>query len=81
MNEEKRREYEAREKAIRDYDWQMESRWRKGHKEGLEQGLELGMEQEIDTGMERKLVELVCRKLRKGKGAEEIAEDLDENLE
>ncbi len=77
MDKEKRREYEAREKAIRDYNWQMESRWRQGHEEGMEQGLELG----IGTGMEKKLVEQVCRKLQKGKGAQEIAEDLDEDLE
>ncbi|MCI9132652.1 MAG: Rpn family recombination-promoting nuclease/putative transposase [Lachnospiraceae bacterium] len=68
MDKEKRREYEAREKAIRDYNWQMESRWRQGHEAG------------VDVGMEKKLIEQVCRKLQKGKGAEEIAEDLDEDL-
>jgi len=30
-DDQKRLEYEAREKAIRDYNWQMKSNWRSGH--------------------------------------------------
>ena len=33
-DEEKRLEYEAREKAIRDYNWQMKSNYRQGRQEG-----------------------------------------------
>ena len=36
-DEEKRLEYEAREKAIRDYEWQMECKWRAGVLQGMEQ--------------------------------------------
>jgi len=38
-DEEKRLEYEAREKAIRDYNWQMKSNWRSGHEEGIKEGI------------------------------------------
>ena len=43
-DEEKRLEYEAREKAIRDYNWQMESNWKAGHKAGILQGINQGVE-------------------------------------
>lgn len=46
--------------------------WEEGKKEGIKQG--------IHAGMESKLVEQVCRKLRKGKEAEAIAEELEEDL-
>ena len=35
----------------------------------------------IERGIEQKLVSLICRKLRKGKDAETIANELEENLE
>jgi hypothetical protein len=44
MDKEKRREYEAREKAIRDYNHQMYH----AEKRGLEEGMKLGLEQGID---------------------------------
>lgn len=34
----------------------------------------------IQSGMQRKLVEMICKKLRKGRSPERIAEDLDEEL-
>lgn len=44
-DEEKRLEYEAREKAIRDYNWQMECKWRAGHEAGVQQGIQQGIQQ------------------------------------
>lgn len=45
--------------------------------EAREQGLEEGREQ----GSKQRLVNQICRKLRKGKDPEEIAEDLEEKLD
>ena len=42
---------------------------------GEEIGKEIGMSQ----GQDKKLVEIVCRKLRKGKSIENIAYELEEN--
>ncbi len=44
-------------------------------REGIEIGKEIGMSQ----GQDKKLVEIVCRKLRKGKSIENIAYELEEN--
>lgn len=49
--------------------------------QGLEQGLEQGLQQGLQQGILQKRVELVCRKLRRGKGAEQIAEELEERAE
>ena len=58
-DEEKRREYEQREKNIRDYNSQMKSATRRGceigFKRGLEEGLQEGKEQGIQEG-KRKII-------------------------
>jgi flagellar biosynthesis/type III secretory pathway protein FliH len=56
-DEQKRLEYEARQKAIRDYNSQMRSNWEDGHEAGLSEGLELGTERGIEIGTERGTVE------------------------
>lgn len=43
-DEKKRREYQAREDAIRDYNWQMKTNFRRGVREGMERGIAQGME-------------------------------------
>ena len=68
-DEEKRLEYEAREKAIRDYNWQMESNWNAGHNAGVQQGIE------------QRNISLVCKKLLKGQSVEQIADALEETVE
>ena len=68
-DEEKRLEYEAREKAIRDYNWQMESNWNAGVKQGISIGISQGR------------VSLVCKKLLKGQSVEQIADALEETVE
>lgn len=70
---------EAIEVSIFEYDEEKELRlFGEAEREtGREEGLEQGLEQ----GQLKKLVDMVCRKLRKGKLAEVIAEDLEEDLE
>lgn len=57
----------------------------KGRAEGMEEGLAKGhakgMEEGLAKGEEIKLIQLVVKKLRKGKSAEEIADDLEESME
>ena len=72
-DEQKRLEYEAREKAIRDYNWQMKSNWNAGHNAGVKQGIGIG----ISQGR----VSLVCKKLLKGQSVEQIADALEETVE
>lgn len=50
---EKRLEYEAREKAIRDYNQVMYEAQTRGLKEGLEQGMKEGLEQGMKQGMKQ----------------------------
>lgn len=59
------------------YEYDEELHRRTLYEEGVEDGEERGREQ----GADMKLISQVCRKLRKGKGAEEIADDLEEELE
>lgn len=52
-------------------------RYREGVEDGEERGMELGMER----GEELKIIELIRRKIQKGKSAEIAAEELEEPLE
>lgn len=63
-------EYEARERAIRDYNSQMNSALKRGMQKGIEKGIEKGREQTLEY--------LIRKKLDKGKNLSEIAEDLEE---
>ena len=49
-DEQAKLEYEAREKAIRDYNSQMNSALRRGMRKGIEQGMEQGLAQGIEQG-------------------------------
>lgn len=51
-----------------------------GMKKGRESGIKAGMEQGMERGSEMKLVALICKKLKKGKTPEVIAEELEEDL-
>lgn len=68
-DEKKRLEYEAREKAIRDYNSQIQA--------SREEGLAIG----VERGEQRKAVSIITNMLRKGKSLEEIADMTGENLE
>lgn len=49
-DEQAKLEYEAREKAIRDYNSQMNSALRRGMRKGIDQGMEQGLAQGIEQG-------------------------------
>lgn len=51
-DEKKRREYQAREDALRDYNWQMKTSWRRGVREGKEMGRQEGLLEGRQTGIE-----------------------------
>ena len=80
-DEKKRLEYEAREKAIRDYNSQMlelkEEGRKEGRKEAIKEGIAIGAEQ----GEQRKAASIITNMLRKGKSPEEIADMTGEDLE
>ena len=74
-------EYEAREKAIRDYNSQMNSALRRGMRKGIEQGMEQGLAQGIEQGKKS----LIQTMLKNGTSPELISHqtglDLSEILE
>ena len=73
VDEKKRLEYEAREKAIRDYHSQMQGMREEGFAEGKEQGKK--------AGEMRKATNIITNMRRKGKSPEEIADLTGEELE
>jgi len=52
-----------------------------GRTEGREQGMAEGKEQGMVQGEEYKLTEMVCKKLKKGKAPETIADELEETID
>lgn len=74
-DEQKRLEYEAREKAIRDYDWGLKSSWMDGHTAGHAVGRELGLAEGIGKGI--KLTKRVLELEAQGMQTEEIAAELE----
>lgn len=65
----KRLIYEARQKAIYDYNTQVYSNWHSGYAQGEE------------NGEEKKLIEQICKKMKKNLSAKEIANILEEDEE
>ncbi len=53
----------------------------RGMERGMKQGMEQGMAQGMAQGMTAHLVDLVCRKLTKGKTLEETADELETDIE
>lgn len=88
-NEEKRLLYEARQKALNDYNTQMYSNWhdgysegeKRGYREGEKQGYKEGEKEGYKEGEEKKLIGLICKKMKKNCSAEEIADLLEEDKE
>lgn len=64
----KRLIYEARQKAIYDYNTQVYSNWHSGYEQGEK------------NGEEKKLIEQICKKMKKNLSAEEIANILEEDV-
>lgn len=65
-DEEKRLEYEARQKAILDHNYLMQYNWEEGYAQGEEKG------------EERKLIELISKKMKKGCSVPQIVDMLEE---
>ena len=65
-DDKKRIEYEAREKAIRDYNALMNSAKRRGHLEGREEGLKEGMKEGLKEGMEKGMEKGVEKGMEEG---------------
>ena len=63
----KRLIYEARQKAIYDYNTQVYSNWHSGYEQGEK------------NGEEKKLIEQICKKMKKNLSAGEIAKNLEED--
>ena len=82
-DERKRLEYEAREKAVRDYNCLMDSAQElgleQGLRQGLEQGLNQGLEQGLEQGLRKKVKEHTQKMLHRGMSPSEIADLLDED--
>lgn len=51
-----------------------------GIAKGIEEGIAKGIEEGIAKGIEKGLVQMVCKKMRKGKPLERIAEELEEDI-
>lgn len=75
-DERKRLEYEAREKAVRDYNCLMDSALeeglREGRKQGLAQGREQGLAQGLMRGQQQARRELAVQMLKNGMKPEDI---------
>ena len=72
LDEQKRLEYEVRQKAIRDHNSQMKSAERRG--------IEIGEKRGIEIGTQSTLKRLVRANAESGKSLEEIAEFLELEL-
>ena len=59
-------EYEARERAIRDYNSQMSSALRRGEQKGMERGLKRGMEKGLERGLQQGIQQGIHQGIQKG---------------
>lgn len=80
LDEQKRLEYELRQKAIRDHNSQMKSAERRGERRGEKRGRELGEKIGEERGIHCTLKRLVKTNIAAGKSLEEIAEFLGIDL-
>ena len=80
-DERARMEYEARQRAIRDYNSQMSSALKRGVQKGIQKGLKQGLQQGLQQGAESKLRDIVERMLARKMTIPEIAETLGEDTE
>ena len=68
--------------SIFEYDEEKHKKFlrQEGFEDGLTQGMERGLEQGLTQGQELKLISLICKKLKKDKSIEQIAEELEEEI-
>ena len=84
-DEQKRLEYEARQKALRDYNSLMEDAETRGLEKGMEQGMAKGMEQGmtkgVTMGQQAALKRIMEHNLSRGRSLQEIADFLGMDLQ
>ena len=68
--------------SIFEYDEEKHKKFlrQEGFEDGLTQGMERGLEQGLTQGQEINLISLICKKLKKDKSTEQIAEELEEEI-
>ena len=76
-DEQKKREYDQRFKALCDYTSLMNS----SYEDGMEAGIQRGIEQGIQQGKDSILLEMIEKKLEKGKSIEVIAKEIEKKEE
>ena len=76
-DEQKRLEYEARQKALRDYNSLMED----AETRGLEKGMEQGMTKGVSMGQQAALKRIMEHNLSRGRSLQEIADFLGMDLQ
>lgn len=81
LDDQKRMEYELRQKAIRDYNSQMKSAEKRGEKRGEERGEERGKKQGIEIGTRQTLKRIIGKRIEKGDSMEQIAAFLEISVE
>ena len=85
LDDQKRMEYELRQKAIRDYNSQMKSAEKRGEKRGEERGEKRGEERGkrlgIEIGTRQTLKRIVGNRIEKGDSMEQIAAFLEISVE
>lgn len=79
-DEQKRLEYEAREKAIRDHNYLINYSLEEGRRIGLEEGLKEGLKEGLEKGASDLIVSLTLKKAQKGLTPAEIADILEVDL-
>ena len=70
-----------REIAQMDYNTGIIEAEERGEERGEQRGIEIGEQRGIEIGREQLLISLICKKLRKGKTAAQIAEETEENFD
>lgn len=85
LDEQKRLEYELRQKAVRDHNMMMKSAEKRGLEIGEKRGLEIGEKRGLEIGRKQgeriALKRIVENQIKAGKSAEETAELLGLDLQ
>lgn len=76
QDREKQLEYEAREKAIRDYNQMMHEAKTSGMEQGFQEGMEEGFKQGIEQGIEQSIRIFIASYLEDGVSKEKILSKL-----
>ena len=81
QNKAKRLEYEAREKAIRDYNQLMYEAEERGREQGIQQGRKEGIKQGVEQGIQQEKLEIATKLYSQGWKIEDISRIVDVSTE